>query len=101
MGWATEHVKMLKTGETVTFSPRGKSMEPLVKDGQQVTVEPVSYGSGVNKGDVVLCKVRGYEYLHLVIGYDKKQHRFQIGNNKGRINGWIEAEQIFGKMVTA
>lgn len=65
-----------------------------------MTVEPVFYGNGVSKGDVVLCKVRGYEYLHLIIKHDKKQHRFQIGNNKGKVNGWIEAEQIFGKMVT-
>lgn len=99
MGWATEHIKNLQAGETVTFRPRGKSMEPIVKDGQEVTVDPVFYGNGVSKGDVVLCKVRGYEYLHLVIAYDKKQHRFQIGNNKGKVNGWIEAEQIFGRLA--
>ena len=74
-------------------------MEPIVKDGQPVIVAPVFVGSGVSKGDVVLCKVRGYEYLHLIVGYDKYHHRFQIGNNKGKINGWIEAEQIFGKAM--
>jgi hypothetical protein len=26
--------------------------------------------------------------------------RFQIGNNKGRINGWITANSIYGKCVS-
>jgi hypothetical protein len=25
--------------------------------------------------------------------------RFQIGNNRGRINGWISANAIFGKCI--
>ena len=36
-------------------------------------------------GDVVLCKVNGRHYLHLVKAIQGK--RFQIGNNRGRING--------------
>ena len=77
-------------------------MEPIVHDGQEVTVEPVFYGGGVAVGDVVLCRVGRVDYLHMVKRHDKKQHRFQIGNNKGRkgrINGWIEPEMIFGRMV--
>jgi hypothetical protein len=99
VSWATEHIERLQQGETVTFKPRGRSMEPVIKDGQEVTVEPAPYGNGVSKGDVVLCRVGRFDYLHFVKQYDKKQHRFQIGNNKGRINGWIEADFIYGRMV--
>lgn len=37
----------------------------------------------------MLCKVNGTEYLHLIKAIQGS--RFQIGNNKGRINGWIGA----------
>ncbi len=46
---------------------------------------------------VVLCKVNGREYLHLVKAIQGA--RFQIGNNRGRINGWVSAGAIFGKCV--
>jgi len=99
MGWATEHILKLQAGETVRFSPRGRSMEPAVRDGQEVTVEPVYSGNGIEPGDVVLCKVKGFEYLHLVKAYDKAAHKFLIGNNKGRVNGWIDCNAIYGKMI--
>ncbi|HKQ91470.1 MAG TPA: hypothetical protein VJZ77_12330 [Blastocatellia bacterium] len=46
----------------------------------------------------MLCKVKGHEYLHLVKAIQGQ--RFQIGNNKGRINGWITASSIYGKCVS-
>jgi hypothetical protein len=48
-------------------------------------------------GDIVLCKVNGREYLHLVKAIQGP--RFQIGNNRGHINGWVSANAIFGKLV--
>jgi hypothetical protein len=48
-------------------------------------------------GDIVLCKVGGSEYLHLIKAIQGE--RFQIGNNRGRINGWVGASCIFGKCV--
>ena len=47
--------------------------------------------------DIVLCKVHGNEYLHLVKAISES--RFQIGNNQGRINGWVGPNAIFGKCV--
>ncbi|HKQ79031.1 MAG TPA: hypothetical protein VJ810_35360 [Blastocatellia bacterium] len=46
----------------------------------------------------MLCKVKGHEYLHLVKAI--QGHRFQIGNNKGLINGWITSNSIYGKCVS-
>lgn len=98
--WAAEHVERLKAGQTVTFTPRGRSMEPIIRDGQEVTVTPVFFGNSVNVGDVVLCEVKGHHYLHLVKRHDKAEHTFLIGNNKGKLNGWIECTKIFGKLVS-
>jgi hypothetical protein len=50
-----------------------------------------------SQGDVVLCKVYGREFLHLVKAV--QDGRFQIGNNKGHVNGWVGANGIYGKLV--
>lgn len=70
-------------------------MKPLIKSGQLCTVTPVD-PSTLNPGDIVLCRVKGNDYLHLVKAI--QQNRFQIGNNHGRINGWIGPNSIFGKL---
>jgi hypothetical protein len=96
MGWASGHIKKLQAGETVSFRPRGDSMSGRVESGQLCTVAPVD-ASALRVGDVVLCKVRGREYLHLVKAVQGA--RFQIGNNRGHVNGWVSAGAVFGKHV--
>ena len=51
----------------------------------------------LNVGDIVLCKVNGFQYLHLIKVIQGK--RFQIGNNRGRMNGWIGENGIHGKCI--
>jgi hypothetical protein len=94
MGWASHYIEQLRAGETVSFRPRGHSMKGKIESGQLCTVAPVD-PEALAVGDIVLCKVNGCEYLHLVKAIQGP--RFQIGNNRGRINGWISAAQIFGK----
>src|SRR5262245_32103115 len=96
MGWATGHISRLKAGETVSFRPRGHSMAPKIESGQLCTVVPID-PAALAVGDIVLCKVKGSEYLHLVKAV--QDGRFQIGNNRGFINGWIGASGIFGKLT--
>jgi hypothetical protein len=86
----------LRAGETVSFRPRGSSMSPKIESGQLCTVEPIDPAT-LGVGDIVLCKVRGNEYLHIVKAI--QGGRFQIGNNRGFINGWIGASAIFGKLT--
>jgi SOS-response transcriptional repressor LexA len=97
MGWATPYIVKLKNGETVSFRPRGHSMKGKIESGQLCTVEPIADFTELEKGDIVLCKVNGNEYLHLIKAM--QDARFQIGNNRGRINGWIGANSIFGKCI--
>lgn len=94
MGWASQYIDKLKKGETVQFRPHGNSMQGRISSGQLVTVEPVDL-QNVRPGDVVLCKVRGAQYLHLVGAVRGKQ--FRIENNHGHINGWVSANSIYGK----
>ncbi len=72
-------------------------MQGKIESGQLCTVEPIDDYDTLEKGDIVLCKVNGSQYLHLIKAIQGK--RFQIGNNRGRINGWITANSIFGKCI--
>ncbi len=96
MGWASAYIGKLQEGASVQFRPRGHSMTGRIASGQLVTVEPVD-PSTLCVGDIVLCKVNGNEYLHIVKAIQGP--RFQIGNNRGLINGWITARGIYGKCV--
>lgn len=69
-------------------------MKGKIESGQLCTVAPLKDVSTLEKGDIVLCKVNGSEYLHLIKAIQGQ--RFQIGNNRGRINGWIGSNAIFG-----
>jgi hypothetical protein len=96
MGWASHYIEKLQNGETVSFRPRGNSMAGKIESGKLCTVTPVD-AAALKVGDIVLCRVRGSEYLHLVKAIQGP--RFQIGNNRGRINGWITGSTIYGRCV--
>ena len=82
-------------GETVAFRPTGSSMVPLIRSRQMVTVSPV-HADKVEVGDIVLCRVAGATYLHLVSAVDAEAGRVQISNNRGRVNGWTSVAKVFG-----
>lgn len=97
MGWATQFIAALTAGETVSFRPRGNSMVGKIESGQLCTVVPLRPDDEIQIGDIVLCKVNGREYLHLVKA--RQSDRYQIGNNRGRINGWVGRNSIYGRCV--
>jgi hypothetical protein len=94
MGWATEYIARLEHGETVQFRPRGHSMRGKVESGQLCTVVPADQ---LQVGDIGLCKVNGRQYLHLIKAV--RGDRYQIGNNRGHINGWVSRASIYGKCI--
>ncbi len=71
-------------------------MSGRIESGQLCTVRPID-STAIEVGDIVLCRVKGSEYLHLVKAI--QGDRYQIGSNRGRINGWVSARSIFGKCV--
>lgn len=101
MGWADEYIKKLQSGETVSFRPRGNSMSGRIESGQLVTLNPVTLWTEVSEGDIVLCRVSGRQYLHLVTAIKKQPKRtvYQISNNKGFVNGWASHAQVYGVVV--
>ena len=73
-------------------------MVPLIRSRQQVVVVPVD-PSKLEVGDIVLARVAGTVYLHLVSSVDPARKRVQISNNRGRVNGWTSHERVFGICV--
>ena len=96
MGWADGHIARLAQGDTVQFRPRGHSMTGKVDSGALCTVAPIG-DHVIAVDDIVLCRVKGAQYLHLVKAIQGE--RYQIGNNRGGINGWITKQQIFGRLI--
>ena len=94
MSWAGIAIERLRKGNPAVIKPRGHSMRPKVCDGDTVTVEPCDTLQ-LEVGDIVLVRVKGRDYLHLIKAIDGK--RFLIGNNRGGTNGWVGPNGIFGK----
>ncbi|PWK71235.1 peptidase S24-like protein [Streptomyces sp. CG 926] len=82
-------------GATVEFRPTGSSMVPLIRSRQRVVVAPVD-PARLKPGDIVLARVAGTVYLHLVSAVDSARKRVQISNNRGRVNGWTGHDRVFG-----
>ena len=97
MGWADSYITTLVAGNTVSFRPTGNSMVGKISSGQLCTVEPVTATTALDVGDVVLCRVHGSTYLHLIKAV--QDGRYQIGNNRGGINGWTSRAKIFGRLI--
>jgi hypothetical protein len=96
MGWATDAVRALTRGEQVTIRPRGGSMRGRIEDGQPVTLGPVE-PAAVEAGDVVLVRWKGGVLLHLV--KEATGERLLIGNNVGKVNGWVSRKDVVGRVV--
>jgi hypothetical protein len=97
VNWATPHIEALKHGTIVQFRPKGGSMSGRIENGQLVTVHPVDDATLIEVGDIVLVTIGGWTYVHLVKAINGPL--YQIGNNRGRINGWAHREKIHGKVI--
>jgi hypothetical protein len=67
-----------------------------VASGALCTVAPIADPAGLEVGEVVLCTVRGAQYLHLVKAI--RDGQYLIGNNRG-VNGWITVDSIHGRLI--
>ncbi|MFZ3495539.1 S26 family signal peptidase [Streptomyces sp. 5.8] len=99
MGMLDVQADRVRAGATVEFRPTGTSMVPLVHSRQHVRVAPAEPAL-LEPGDIVLARVSGTVYLHLVTAVDTPRRRVQISNNRGRVNGWTGHDRVFGICLT-
>jgi len=95
MGMMDAIATRVAAGATVEFRPTGNSMVPLIASRALVTVAPVEVNK-IEVGDIVLAKVAGTVYLHLVSAVETGSGRVQISNNRGRVNGWTNHARVYG-----
>lgn len=93
--WAARAIEALARGEGAVVIPHGNSMRPKVMSGARVTIEPCR-ADEARVGDILLCRVKGTVYLHLVKAV-QPDGRVLIGNNRGGTNGWTKA--VYGRAV--
>src|SRR5438105_12818248 len=93
MSWAKYAIEALQKGQSAQVKPRGHSMRGKVNDADLVTLQPCDPDK-LAAGDIVLVRVHGNVYLHLIKARDKD--RFLIGNNRGGVNGWVGPNCIYG-----
>lgn len=87
-------IERLAAGERVTLQPSGQSMTPRIKSKQTIVLIPIDR---IQVGDVVLAKVTGKHYIHLLSAIDGD--RVQISNNHGHVNGWTHRTKVFGRVI--
>lgn len=87
-------IERLGKGEHVTLNPSGNSMVPRIKSKQSITLAPIDR---IQVGDVVLAKVNGRFYIHLLSAIEGD--RIQISNNHGHVNGWTKRDRVYGRVL--
>lgn len=97
MSWA-KVIEKLRGGESVQIRVTGNSMTGKISSGSTVLIEPVPEDAKIEKGDIVLVRVHGSEYLHLVSAV-RGNDEYQISNNHGHVNGWAKRSSIHGRYV--
>ena len=85
-------IKRIQEGKNIDLKEGGNSMTPIIRHREPVTLSPVDT-SKLEVGDIVLARVRGNYYTHLVSALEGE--RVQISNNHKHVNGWIHRSKVY------
>ncbi len=96
MGWVKDALKELNEYGVCQIRPHGGSMRGRIESGQLVTIEKID-GTAVHLDDVIFIKWKNNYLLH--IAKEINDTEILIGNNLGKINGWIPKENVIGKVI--
>ena len=80
----------------VQIRPEGYSMTGKINSGQLVTLVNID-PQELKVGDIALVKWKKQFILHLIV--DMNNDQFLMGNNLGKINGWVEKGAAIAKVV--
>ena len=96
MGWVKDALRELQQTGICHIRPIGGSMRGKIESGQLVTLKKIQ-PEEVEIEDVIFVKWKNNYLLHLA----KKisENDILIGNNIGKINGWIPKENVIAKVI--
>ncbi len=94
-------IEALEEGRSFTWTmPDGgdlASMRAAVKHGQTLTMSPVTDLREIQVGDIVCVRWHNGYMRHLV--QEIQGDQFLIANSVGKINGWVSADDILGRVT--
>jgi hypothetical protein len=96
MGWVNDALKELSENGVCQIRPHGGSMKGRIESGQLVTIKKIS-SEEIEINDTVFVKWKGNYLLHII--KEIKEEEVLIGNNLGKLNGWIPKTDIIGKVT--
>jgi hypothetical protein len=95
---------LLGCGYDVRFRAPGRSMHPAIREGETITVRPVS-PSAVRRGDIILYRWQQGVIAHRVVGIEKAvggDFRLMTrGDAAGAQVEPVAPDQVLGKVVAA
>lgn len=91
MSWPNV-IKRINAGEEVVLHPKGNSMRPRIKSGERIVLSSVD-AKKLELNDIVLAKVKGRYYLHLISKIEGD--KIEISNNHGWCNGTTSRDKIY------
>lgn len=74
------------------------SMRKAIKHGQTLTMSPITHPREIQAGDMVLVRWHGGLIFHIV--GEIRGDQYLIVNSLGKINGWVGAAEILGRITT-
>jgi len=96
--------ELLRQGKSIRFRATGRSMYPTIREGEAITVEPIT-PSSVRTGDIVLYRSAGQHVAHRVTRVEReggRSVRFVLRDDTSGIRDeTVTSEQILGKVVAA
>ena len=92
----------LRNGTLVRFRAEGDSMYPTIRDGEAITIAPVSTAEVV-RGDVLLCRHDKRVLAHRVVAVTARagDHLFHLrGDAKAACDAPIVAGDVMGRVIS-
>lgn len=95
--------ELLECGHGVRFKAPGRSMQPTIKEGETITVEPIA-PEAVKRGDIILYRTPGGVVAHRVVGIQRKMsahHLFFLrGDAAAMCDAPVASDQVLGKVIS-
>src|SRR5438132_4971993 len=91
----------LATGTLVRFRAEGTSMYPTIRDGEAITIAPISVDAVV-PGDVLLCRHDTRLLAHRVVGVTTRDIGlfFELrGDSKASSDAPVGADAVVGRVI--
>ena len=92
----------LAAGTVVRFRAEGTSMYPTIRDGEVITIAPVS-SDEVVRGDVLLCRHDARMLAHRLVAVTTRgaERRFHFrGDAKAACDAPVGADAVVGKVIS-